>query len=417
MLPFSAISSLYFSVAGLAIDKVMAPVLIFIWLGLLLIGKYTLDKKKLLLLIYVFIFFIVRNISFMDNATVFSELIWRDIILFGYFTLPVLFIDNLKRVDVAAKLISVTAVVGCVSAFLVALSIIELPYDRFSESRLGFSDIQKSIGVISSYGDVTQLAAFFLLFGLTMPYKILPTGKKSQKLIKFAVFMVVVMGLIGNQSRSYLLSLVFACTAVVFFSYRSKKSANTILIDMLAVLSVVVILPLMLFMLNEIISMLSHMGGAGALGTASARLEQFEMAISLIRENPLFGVGSEFYMGDPYFTHGVHNFWLGQMVKGGIVSALLFLIILINILKSCIRLYNNSNTISYAKVLTGYLAALFLTLLFYPADSGIFWALLGMSASIIYVLTKKKDVSNENTVAVVPDNKANNRIIPKRVNL
>ena len=34
-------------------------------------------------------------------------------IRFGYFMLPVLYVNNLKRVDVAARLISVCAVVAC----------------------------------------------------------------------------------------------------------------------------------------------------------------------------------------------------------------------------------------------------------------------------------------------------------------
>lgn len=417
MLPFSRLSAQYFNIAGLAVDKVMAPVLVLIWVGLLLVGKANLDKSKLLLLVHVFVFFIVRNVSFIDNASLFTELLWRDAILLGYFALPVLFIDTLKRVDVAARLVSVNAVVACLSAFLVALSIIELPYERFSESRIGYEGIQKSIGVITSYGDVTQLATFFLLFGLFMSDKILPAGKKTQKLIKLIVLLVVVMGLIGNQSRSYLLSLIFAYVAVLFYSYRGKKLAKTSLVDALAVLSVVVIFPFIMLMLSEIVATLAGIGGKEAMGSASARLGQYEMAFSLIRENPLFGVGSDFYVRNPYFAHGVHNMWLGQWTRGGFVSVLLLLILMINVFRKCVGLFKNENVAGYAKVLTGYLAAVFLSTLFYPADSDIFWALLGMSASIIYLLngnkTKVTDISVDNVSDVDMRNK---RILHKREN-
>jgi len=400
-------------------DKVMAPMLIFVWLGLLLAGKYSLCKKKLLLLIYVFVFFMMRNISFIDDATVFTELIWRDAIVFGYFALPVLYIDNLKRVDFASKLISVNAVVGCVSAFLVAFSILELPYERFSESRIGFESIRKSIGVVTAYGDVTQLAAFFLLLGLFMPDKILPAGKKmTRRFIKLSVLLIIIMGLIGNQSRSYLLSLIFAYGVALFFSYRSKRTVNTLLIDVMAILAVVIMIPLMLFMLSDIVSSLAGMGGGEAMGSAGARLGQYEMAFSLIRENPLFGVGSEFYMRSGNFTHGVHNLWLGQLTRGGIVSVTLLLVLMINIFRQCVALFNIDAAIGYAKVLIGYLAAVFMSTLFYPADSDIFWALLGMATSIIYVLNDKKNAVVKKSVGDISDIKVrNNRIISKKIDL
>lgn len=415
ILPFSRISALYFSVAGLAVDKIMAPMLILIWLSLLLAGKNTLGKKKLLLLIHVFIFFIVRNISFIDNASLFTELIWRDAILFGYFILPVLFIDNLKQVDIASKLISVNAVVGCISAFLVALSIIELPYDRFSESRIGIEGIQKSIGVITSYGDVTQLAAFFLLLGIFMPEKLLPSGRMVQKLIKLTVLLVIIMGLIGNQSRSYLLSLIFAYGAALFFSYRGRKSANTSLIDILAVLAVVFIIPLMVFMLSDIVSSLAGMGGKEAMGSASARLGQYEIAFTLIRENPLFGVGSEFYIQNAGFAHGVHNLWLGQLTRGGIVSTLILLILMIKIFRQCIGLFKIDNVVGYAKVLIGYLVAVFVSTLFYPADTDIFWALLGMCTAIIFTFPSLSVDALDNDIVSNTEDDSINKPSDKRI--
>ncbi len=419
ILPFSAISSMYFSVAGLAVDKFIAPALMLIWLGLLLIGKYKLEKYKMLLLLYVFSFFVIRNISFMDNFTIFSELIWRDMILFGYFALPMLFVNNLKRVDFSARLISVNAVVACGSAFLVAMSIIVLPYERFSESRIGYEGIQKSIGVIGSYGDVTQLAAFFLILGLFMPNKLWPLSKKAQWHIKFTVLIIVIMGLIGNQSRSYLLSLVFAYVAVIFFSYRSKKQASSTFIDILSALAVVVLLPVIVFVVSDIVSMLSGMGGREAIGSATARLEQYKAAFSLIREYPLFGITSEFYIRNPDFAHGVHNLWLGQLTRGGIVATLLLIILLISILKKSIGLFRNSNIAGYAKVLTGYMVAVFISTLFYPADTDIFWALLGMCTSIVFTLSSSDIKVNNNNAVPNEDinylsNQAENRVILKR---
>ncbi len=418
ILPFSGLTHLYISISGLAIDKAMAPVLMLIWIGMLFAGKVRLDKAKLLLLIHVFVFFLVRNISFVNDASLFIELIWKDAILFGYFALPVLFINNMKRVDIASKLISANAVVACVSAFLVAIGLLVLPYDRFSESRIGFEGIQKSIGVITSYGDVTQLAAFFLLLGIFMPGKLFLSGRRAKKLIKLAVFLIIIMGLIGNQSRSYLLSLIFAYGAALFFSYRGRESTNTSVVDMLLVLAVAFIIPLMAVMLSDIVSALSGMGGKEALGSAGARLGQYEMASTIIRENPLFGVDSEFFAKNPHFAHGVHNMWLGQLTRGGIVSTLILLVLVINIFRRSIRLFKNDNTAGYAKVLIGYLAAVFLSTLFYPADTAIFWSLLGMSVSIIYYLnTNKTELENSSDKGVSHSRYQNKRILHKKASL
>lgn len=413
LLPFSGISFLYFNIGGLAVDKVMAPVLILVWLGFMLSGKYKLGKSKKILLFHVFVFMIIRNISFIDNMALFSQLIWRDAIMFGYFALPVLYIEDLKKVDWGAKIVSVNAVVACLSAFLVAFSLIELPYDRFSESRIGFEGIRKSIGLITAYGDVTQLAAFFLMLGFFIPEKLQIKKMRSPIFIKTIVLLVVVIGLIGNQSRSYLFSMFVAFGAALFFSYRSKKSANTVLIDILTILGVIFIIPVMLYMLSEIVSLLSGLGGKEAMGSAGARLDQYETAFYLIKENPIFGVGSEFYIKNVGLAHGVHNLWLGQLTRGGFVSVLLLIVLLFNIFKRCIRLYKNDYTSKYAQVLTGYLAAVFVSTLFYPADSDIFWALLGVCTSIIYVLNdhgfKYSDVP-ENAVVEC----GSNRILRKK---
>ena len=246
--------------------------------------------------------------------------------------------------------------------------------------------IRKSIGVITSYGDVAQFAAFLLLLGLFLPDRILSVGRRGQTLIRYIVLLVIIAGFVGNQSRSYLLSLVAAYAAALFFSYRSKKSTDTMLVDILAILFGVVILPLMIFMINEIASALGSLGGEGATGTAIARLHQYEAAYRLIREYPLFGVGAESYERNPSLAHGVHDIWLGQMVRGGIVSVLILLSFLIVIFKAGIQLFKQDGTKYYAMVSTGYMVAVFVSTLFYPADTDIFWALLGMNAGIVFSL-------------------------------
>jgi len=179
LLPFTIITLLYFGIT--AIDKLLAPVLILIWFLLYAFGKYSLNQNKIGILLLALMFFLFRNLSFMDNTSVFISAIQKDAMFFGYFALPILYINNLNKVKTAYKLISINAIVGCVSAFLVAIGLLSLPYERFSESRIGL-DIQKAIGLFTSYGDLAQYAACFIVMATFAPSTLI-SGKSKKKLL------------------------------------------------------------------------------------------------------------------------------------------------------------------------------------------------------------------------------------------
>ena len=388
LLPLTVISSTYL---GMAIDKKMAPLLILSWAALYLMGKANLDQRKISLLLIAFSFFFIRNLSFINNSTVLIEMLWEDVIRFGYFAIPILFLNNNQKVKTATKMISFNAMIGCVTAFLVAFGMLTLPYERFSQSRIGFEDIQKSIGLFSSYGDLAQHAAFFMVVALVIPSNFF-TSKKN--LVRLIVVTIVIMGLIGTQSRSYLLSLIAAPIMCAIFYYRSQKTTNKTLNSILLTFAAIIIVVVIAYMFRNIVSVLSNMGGSQASATAEGRLGQYQLAFSLIKEFPILGVDSEFYLKNGYIGHFVHNMWLGQLVRGGFVSAIVLLILLLTIFKRTVTLLSDNTTQPYALISLGYMAALFISTLFYPADSMLFWALLGMNAAIVYTI--KPEFNNNN---------------------
>jgi O-antigen ligase len=381
-LPFTVISSI--SLGMTAIDKLMAPLLIVFWFGLLMIGRYRFDNKKLSFIFLAFAFFLVRNVSKIDDSTLYASLLWEDIILFGYFSLPILYIENLSNIRTASKVISINAIVGCVSAFLVAFGLLTLPYERFSQSRIGFLDIQKSIGLFSSYGDLAQFSAYFLLLALFVPTSLTFGNKKyAGKLPGIFAMVVVILGLISNQSRSFLLSLIAAIFMALIFRYRSYKPANKMLFNMLLLATGISFAAIIAYLFADLVSVLSSLGGAQAQGTAMSRLEQYQYAYGLIKEYPLFGVDAAYYSKHAENIHGIHNMWLGQLARGGIASVGVLGGLLFMMFRASLKLLDNPLGKQHGIAAIGYMFAVLVSTLFYPAGSSLFWALLGMNTAII----------------------------------
>lgn len=385
--PFTVVTSFYLGM--LALDKLLAPALILFWIVTAVIGKQNIDARKVSYILIAFAFFIIRNVSKIDEPEIYQYILWEDAILFGYFCLPILFVDNLERVKTAGKLISLNAVLACVSAFLVAVGWLTLPYERSSAGRFDLT-VQKSIGLYPSYGDVAQISAFFLLFALFIP-TILTLRKKSSgwTTIRIFAFIVVIIGVIGNQSRSMILSLIVAVAMALIFHYRSKTT-NQLLYNTLLIAIGIAAVSVSVVVINQIISLLGNFGGADAAGTAAGRLEQYQYAFGLIRDNPILGVNGTYFSKYGAYVSGIHNMWLAQMARGGVLSVLLLLWLLIRLLKASLRLQKQPETRHYGSVAVGFLFAVFTSTLFYPANTQFFWALLGMGTAIICTMNANK---------------------------
>lgn len=382
MLPYTLFTT---SAIGIATDKVMAPILLLLWLGLYATGNYRLDSAKIKILLIAFLFFFFRNISFVTHPSILKGVIWLDAINFGYFCLPILYINNLKRIHIANKMVAASAIGGCVSVFLVALKLLTLPHERFSQSRIGFEEIEKSVGLFTSYGDLAQYAAFFLLLAIVIPTTLI-SSPKIRLLVRIAAVGVILMGLIGCQSRSYLLSQVIAVVSVTVLSFRNTGKGGGILFPTTMAFVSIIGLAVLPFIFDDIVTLLSGLGGAQATATAETRLQQYAVAFAVIRESPILGIGADFFVANPTFAHAIHNFWLGQLVLGGIMSTSLLMMMLIAIWNRAMKLLKYASTKPYALVSSGYMIALLVSTQFYPADSSLFWSLLGINIGILFTI-------------------------------
>lgn len=407
--PFTVLTAAYLGI--LALDKMLAPILIVIWVATAILGQQRTDAKRVSFILIALAFFLVRNLSKIDNASFYPFILWEDIILFGYFCIPILYVNNIERITTASKLIAINAVVACSSAFLVAMGWLTLPYERSSEGRFDLA-IQKSIGLYSSYGDVAQISAYFLLLALFVPTSLtLRRHAKGGLAVGLLAFAVVIIGLIGNQSRSMLLSLIVAVAIAWIFYYRSKPNTNKLLYNTLLFAMGAIAISFVAVVINQIISLLGALGGADASGTAAGRLIQYQYALELISQNPILGVDGSYYERFIAQVNGIHNMWLGQMARGGIITTLLLLWLLLKLFRISLRVLNEPETRLFGTVAIGYLFAVLVSTLFYPANSQFFWALLGMNVAIVTTLDMQRLGKHETAPAL--DNSDTTRIPSK----
>jgi len=387
LLPFSVFTKYY--MGNMAIDKLLAPLLLGLWLILFATSRYSLSKAKVYLLCLAAAFFIARNLSFFADLSIGSDYFWADAVNFGYFCLPLLFVDTAARSKIALRLVSVNAMFGCISVFLVALGVISLPIQRLSASRVGIEALPKSIGLFVSYGDLAQYAAMLVLIAVFVP-AVFANNKSTRRALRLFVSIIVVAGLIGAQSRSYFLSVVGSLSISAILLYQSKRVgiAKSLLVLVIAGLLGAILLPVTY---GPIVDALTGMGGSEGVHTARGRLYLYDLAIDVIgRHSIFFGVDAAFYRTSPDFAQSIHNIWLSQMTRGGLVSVLLLMVLLYRVLSRAIRVAKVKEFRHVGIVTVGYMVAVLISTLFYPGDSNLFWTLLGIMSGIVYSVRPEK---------------------------
>jgi O-antigen ligase len=261
-----------------------------------------------------------------------------------------------------------------------------LPYERFSSSRFELA-VQKSIGLFSSYGDLAQFVAYFMLLAFFVPASLFATHqRKGRMLIYLVAIAVIVIGIIGNQSRSLVLSLLAAIFMAKIFQYRTKSRTNRLAFNMLFISIATSAAAVATALLSRITTFLGRMGGGQAEQTAMSRLDQYQYALKVIDAYPILGAEGSYYRRFEIAIDGIHNMWLGQLARGGFASALLLFILLLIIFRASLKLLNDPHAKQYGLVAIGYMFALLAATLFYPANSALFWALLGTNTAILATL-------------------------------
>lgn len=383
LLPYSWIIAHYIPI--IALDKLLAPLLVVIAIPSLLASSYARRSQIIVTFALLFVLVLLKNLSFLSDMPLFLDSIWTDFIKIGYFAIPVLYIQSLHKFHRASWIVVVSAAAGLISVFLVALGWLVLPLQRFEETRIGVETIKKSIGIFPSYGDLAQYVAFSIGVIVLTPGARVPKDIVWVfcKLIFAALFF---LGLIGAQSRNLLMSGAASLASLYLLKKVSllpinRRQVAVVFIFIAGLLG----LSFGLFFIGYIIDILSSIGGGLAKDTASARLTQYSHGWSLILENPLLGVSATEYLRNPASIDKIHNLWILLSAKGGLLSSLLFAMILVRIFLRMLKTFDLPGRSKEARVVITYFFVMILSSLFYPALGEAYWALLGIACSLTFI--------------------------------
>lgn len=378
-LPFSWVIANYIS--AIAPDKMLAPLLII--LGALSTAGMRGDRVRVVTryCFLVVVFLLVKHISFIESGALYAELMWVDAIKLGYFIVPLLCIRSIEQFRTSAWIIVWVAVAGCVSVFLVSVGWLTLPAERFESSRLGLDLLQKAIGIFRSYGDLAQYLAFAVLWVVVAP----GVNAKSSflKLMRYIVGFGGVLGVLGAQSRNIVLSVLVALTAL-WLLRRIQRTSHQGGVGLVLGFSgsFLVIAGLAGFFANDLINLLSGIGGDHARITANARLEQYTMAWNVISTSPLLGADAATYRYMAPYIEGIHNIWLRLAAHGGLLVVIMMLLLLAKVYFGIHRSALVPSKSECAVVAKGYFAALLVATMLYVGMGEMFWALLGVVTSL-----------------------------------
>ncbi|WJW75305.1 O-antigen ligase family protein [Thiohalobacter sp. IOR34] len=311
------------------------------------------------------------------------EAVWNIVRDSFYFFAPALYIRDLRTLRIMKKLIVVVAVIGGLSAFLVALGVIRLPVERFAESRIGEGWLPKSIGLFSSYGDLSILYGFVAVLMVSHGREAL--GFLGSRVGKLGVWLALLLGLAGSQSRNMLFGTILALCA--YWGWRRLQTAtgkqrNAIIGLFLA--GMVVLPGIMVAFGSDIVERISQMGGERAEHTAVERLESYSQALALLAVEPL-GVSYETYRKwQPLIEH-IHNMWLRLLLQGGPLAVAGVAGLIWLAFKGGSKQAAPPLLPVEPPLIIGAIVALFIAVEFYGGISSTMWLMLGTLISFNWV--------------------------------
>ncbi len=213
--------------------------------------------------------------------------------------------------------------------------------------------------MFSTFLDPNFAGAFFVMYFLFLVGMIFQNGKK--RVLLYGIAFLTLGAIFLTYSRSAYLML--GVSLIAFFLLQKQKKA------LFGLLGIVLLLPLLLFFSPK-------SEGTNLLRTASgfARVAAFDNAITLWRENPVFGVGFNayryaqekhgFFVPKDIENHagaGTDNSFLFVLATTGITGFLAYIYFWYAVFKKTCK-----NTVIFATIVGIFVNAFFINSLFYP---------------------------------------------------
>jgi len=377
----------HYSIVGtLAVDNMLAPALLVLWMITKLLepeAKVTSRSQGVSPIVVVLIgaYFLAHTATLLNT----QNLVWlsmysvaKDLL---YFVIPLLYLDSKKMQERVADFIIIIALIGALSAFLAAIGVLHLNVARFSQSRVEIEGLTRTVGLFGVYGDMAILSSFAILVALNRSRKRLLFVKRRKSVVVL-VLACVLLGLLGSQSRNMVLTISVSLFVFLLVGHWLRQGGNwprkfygLLYGGGLSVLLLVVILWQPLF------EMLSSWGGQQAAGTAYARLSQYQVAWELLKDNPLLGASSKMQITYGHEIGYIHNMWLKELVQAGVFGVLSLLGLLLYGLKSAVDCLLWNPLDHLARVKLAIIVAVLVSTQFNPSGTAVFWMILGVVLS------------------------------------
>lgn len=390
VLPFSR-----YDVGPYSIDNYLAPLLCLaaIFLPRMRDRSVSVARIKIIFLV-IGLYAIYRLswiISYINEPDLFWKYAWHSLRSGFYFTVPLLYIRDLRNFRTAKSALVIVTMVAAVSVFMAAVGIVQLEVERFDTSRLGDAWIPKSIGLFSSYGDVAMLYGFtaVILMSHGKGELWLGLGTRFGKLV---VWGVLLLGLAGSQSRNMLLTTVIAVS--VYWLHRimqSGKGNKQLMVGGIVAASSLVGVGMLVVFANDIAEAISSLGGAEAYQTAETRLISFTHGLALILKEPVIGVSLDTYRQWGALVDGIHNMWLNILLKGGLFGFAAMVGLLWIAYRNGKPFASGPVYTSEPALIVSSVAAILTATQFYPGQGDVLWVMLSILISFSWV-RREKDV-------------------------
>jgi O-antigen ligase len=254
--------------------------------------------------------------------------------------------------------------------------------------------------------------SFFSLL-ITPAFSILMTGmKRMYKRVALIAFACGTIGLILTGSRG-----AWLATFISFLIFGAVAIRKGWLSSRIVIAGVVIILLITVLFYSPVYD---RIFGYDA-GAAASRIPQYEVALQIIQDHPILGVGANNYPNvqrryaglDPdnkLFMWAVHNKYLLVFAESGFFGLLFFVSFLASKIRLGFRIANSKDTLlsplalGFASAIIGQMAHMFLDVFHGRPQVQLLWLIAGLLLAMSFI--RDFDVKNA-TTAVECTGKAN----------
>lgn len=380
VLPFFKISV----IGTYSVDNLLAPLLLGFWI-LTFIFRVAppLTKRHVA---YFFLIGLYLLMSLLSDLVVFNARSLKIEIISHlkyllYFILPMICIPSLQRFEGACKLMVLAIAIICWAAVLESLGIISLDFlpiadragdaGRFYSSRFG--ELPRSAGLAGEFGTLAVLTSFTI----SALFLIGNTGLKRSKwnvevFWKICVVITLLVAIIIAQSRNVFLAGILTIGIIGFLKI-FLKDIDVKKIFIAYILFVVIIVGCVVFVANFQDINAFIVGKYGMRQNIYTRFNQYNWATALISENIILGIDGTLKIRYVNEIISLHNFWLNQMLRFGLLGTLPLALIFLKFSKGIIGYVGQPQANSMAICMLGLSIAFMVAGMFYAAQSSVYY--------------------------------------------